>query len=62
MHVCSVGEADPLMDAALLHCLNHVAKTAQHIKKNNERLKANPDEEAPRDQGFTRPKVGALLR
>jgi hypothetical protein len=28
------------MDAYLLHCLNHVAKTADRIKRNNVRLEA----------------------
>ena len=54
---CSAEDPDPLMDACLLHCLNHVTTAASRIKKNNERLKANPEEEVPRDQGFTRPKV-----
>lgn len=29
---------DPVVDAYLLHCLNHVAKTADNIKRNNDRL------------------------
>lgn len=45
------------MDAALLHCLDHVLSTAQRIKKNNESLRSNSDGDIPRDQGFTRPKV-----
>ena len=45
------------MDACLLHCINHCSKTAELIKKNSQQLKAEPDAEAPRDQGFTRPKV-----
>lgn len=32
--------ADPVQDAYLLHCLNHVAKAADRIKRNNERLEA----------------------
>ncbi|KAK9823260.1 hypothetical protein WJX72_001434 [[Myrmecia] bisecta] len=52
---------DALMDACLLHCLNHVTTAAGRIKKNNDRLKANPDDEVLRDQGFTRPKVLLLL-
>lgn len=46
-----------MVDAALLHCLDHVAATAQRIKKNNDALKAQPDLDVPQDQGFTRPKV-----
>ena len=45
------------MDAVLLHCLDHIAASAQAIKKHNETLKADPSSEIPRDQGFTRPKV-----
>eukprot|EP00198_Chlamydomonas_reinhardtii_P002817 XP_001692153.1 predicted protein [Chlamydomonas reinhardtii] len=43
----SPSAPDPLMDAVLLHCLNHVTKAADRIKKNN--------------AGFTRPKVLLLL-
>ena len=47
------------MDACLLHCLNHCTKTAATIKRNNEQLKAQgaAEEDPPRDQGFTRPRV-----
>lgn len=31
----SLDAPDPLLDAVLLHCLNHIAKTADRIKKNN---------------------------
>ena len=50
------------MDAVLLHCLNHCNKAADAIKKGNEQLKGAPkgSADAPRDQGFTRPKVGML--
>ncbi|GLC42263.1 hypothetical protein PLESTM_001310300 [Pleodorina starrii] len=34
----SLDAPDPLLDAVLLHCLNHVAKTADRIKKNNHAL------------------------
>ena len=56
---CRVGMEDAVMDAVLLHCLNHCNKAADAIKKGNEQLKAAPkgSAEAPRDQGFTRPKV-----
>lgn len=58
---------DPELDAVLLHVLNHCAKAADRVRKNNERLKAagkgkgggdEGAEEPPRDQGFVRPKVG----
>ena len=48
---------DPVMDACLLHCINHCSKTAELIKKNNQQAKADPDLDPLRDQGFTRPKV-----
>ena len=59
---CRVDECDPLMDACLLHCLNHCTKTAAAIKRNNEQLKAQglPGEDPPRDQGFTRPRVSCI--
>jgi len=44
---------DPCMDALLLHALNHVAKCADLVKRNNERLKAGgaaAAAAAPRDQ------------
>lgn len=44
----------------LLHCLDHIAASAQSIKKHNEALKADPLSETPRDQGFTRPKVSEM--
>ena len=56
--------ADPQMDAVLLHLLSHCAKAADRIKKNNDRLKAAkgsgapPPDAVPKDQGFTRAKVG----
>lgn len=54
--------ADPELDAVLLHVLSHCAKAAERIRKHNERLKgakgaAEPDA-VPKDQGFTRAKVG----
>ena len=56
---CRPDAADPLLDAVLLHCLNHCAKAADRVKSGNERLKAGDGTGAdpPRDQGFTRPKV-----
>ncbi|KAL0037821.1 hypothetical protein WJX79_000518 [Trebouxia sp. C0005] len=52
---------DPVLDACLLHCINHCSKTAELIKKTNQQAKTDRDFEAPRDQGFTRPKVLILL-
>jgi len=70
----SMQDPDPIMDAYLLHCLNHVSKTADRIKRNNTRSEASAKqqqangeagsasvEDLPRDQGFTRPKVLILL-
>ncbi|MCO5604574.1 hypothetical protein L7F22_058742 [Adiantum nelumboides] len=48
-----------IMDAYLLHVLNHVLKTRDLVTKNNEKQDAASG--APRDQGFTRPKVLILL-
>lgn len=61
MPCCRVGAPDPAMDAVLLHCLNHCNKAADAIKKGNEALKGAPkgSADAPRDQGFARPKVAA---
>lgn len=50
-----------IMDAYLLHMLNHVLKTRDLVAKNNEKRTTSGVEEAPRDQGFTRPKVLVLL-
>ena len=60
---CRVGAQDAVMDAVLLHCLNHCNKAADAIKKGNEQLKGAPKggAEAPRDQGFTRPKVHSYV-
>ncbi len=58
------GSPDPQLDAVLLHVLSHCAKAADRIKKNNERLRAAGGGDAPaldavpKDQGFTRAKVG----
>ena len=62
----SAHAPDDLLDAVLLHCLAHVGASAAAIKRNSERLKAGNSgtdgaSEAPRDQGFTRPKVCAQL-
>ena len=61
----AAGEApDPELDAVLLHVLSHCAKAADRIRRNNERLKAAAGGAAPgldavpKDQGFTRAKVG----
>ena len=58
---CRSDGEDPVLDACLLHCINHCSKTAELIKKTNQQAKADPDFEAPRDQGFTRPKVQTSL-
>ena len=51
---------DPVLDAVLLHCLNHVADSAARIKHNNEAAKADAEGDELRDQGFVRAKVCLL--
>ena len=51
-------EANPLLDAVLLHCLSHVGDSAARIKRNNDAVKADAGLEPPRDQGFVRAKEG----
>lgn len=70
--IMCADQSDPELDAVLLHILNHVARAADTIKRNNQHLAAaapakkgaaaaaTPDA-VPRDQGFTRPKVLVLL-
>lgn len=58
---CSLQDADPLLDACLLHAVSHVVECGEHVRKHNEALKASPTQEVPRDQGFTRPRVRPLL-
>ncbi|GFR41586.1 hypothetical protein Agub_g2307, partial [Astrephomene gubernaculifera] len=41
----SASDPDPTMDAVLLHALNHVAKTADRIKKNNHALQQQQEQE-----------------
>ncbi|AES63734.2 U3 small nucleolar RNA-associated-like protein [Medicago truncatula] len=57
-------EDTSIMDAYIMHSLNHVFKTRDCVKKNDSKL-ARLDEcadiERFRDQGFTRPKVLILL-
>eukprot|EP00271_Cylindrocystis_brebissonii_P008120 TRINITY_DN22147_c0_g1_i1.p1 TRINITY_DN22147_c0_g1~~TRINITY_DN22147_c0_g1_i1.p1 ORF type:complete len:1006 (+),score=304.02 TRINITY_DN22147_c0_g1_i1:100-3117(+) len=72
------GASQELMDAYLLHVLNHLMKTRDRIAKNSEKENKRGagegedgdrggggadlgDEDALRDQGFTRPKVLFLL-
>eukprot|EP01018_Ginkgo_biloba_P007271 Gb_20797 [translate_table: standard] len=57
-----------IMDAYLLHLLNHLYKTRDLVTKNNTRLSQQSqiennsiDVELPRDQGFTRPKILIIL-
>ncbi|KAG0592994.1 hypothetical protein KC19_1G296500 [Ceratodon purpureus] len=71
--VASNEQHQAYVDAYVLHILNHVLKTRDLVTKNNEklqRLQAASGEngkkgtdfiDAPRDQGFTRPKVLVLL-
>ena len=57
LHACRAHAADPILDAYLLHVINHINASAARIKKNNEAVKAGAESDAPRDQGFTRAKV-----
>ncbi|CAJ1975879.1 unnamed protein product [Sphenostylis stenocarpa] len=53
-----------IMDAYIMHSLNHVFRTRDTVKKNDAKLtklKENTDSDKFRDQGFTRPKVLILL-
>ncbi|KAK7329234.1 hypothetical protein VNO77_23386 [Canavalia gladiata] len=57
-------EDTSIMDAYIMHSLNHVFRTRDCVKKNDAkltRLKENADGDRFRDQGFTRPKVLILL-
>lgn len=55
----SEKERDELLDAALLHCIDHVVASSQRIKKHKDALKAEAEADVPRDQGFTRCKASA---
>jgi hypothetical protein len=57
LYTCSAHAADVILDAYLLHIINHINASAARIKKNNEALKAGAESDEPRDQGFTRAKV-----
>ena len=57
----STNESNCIRDAYLLHVLNHILKTSDFIRKNNKAMEENPQQEPPRDQGFTRPKVLFLV-
>jgi len=68
----NAGAPDPELDAVLLHILNHISRSADTIKRNNDHLKqpapsstggveARAADDIPRDQGFTRPKILVLL-
>ncbi|KAK7303946.1 hypothetical protein RJT34_14873 [Clitoria ternatea] len=53
-----------IMDAYIMHSLNHIFRTRDRVKKNNaklSKLEENDDTDKFRDQGFTRPKVLILL-
>ncbi|PNY15371.1 U3 small nucleolar RNA-associated protein 25-like, partial [Trifolium pratense] len=57
-------EDTSIMDAYIMHSLNHVFKTRDCVKKNDvklAKLEEGADSEKFRDQGFTRPKVLILL-
>lgn len=55
--LCRAHGQNAIVDAYLLHVINHVNTSALRIKKHNDALKAGKDSEAPRDQGFCRAKV-----
>lgn len=58
-----VGTTDSVMDAVLLHVLNHCTKAADAIKRGNEALKGGAKgADIPRDQGFSRCKVRSPLK
>ncbi|KAK7269371.1 hypothetical protein RIF29_22096 [Crotalaria pallida] len=57
-------EDTSIMDAYIMHSLNHVFKTRDCVKKNDAKLTKlgeSADSDRFRDQGFTRPKVLILL-
>ncbi|TKY72738.1 U3 small nucleolar RNA-associated protein 25 [Spatholobus suberectus] len=57
-------EEASIMDAYIMHSLNHVFRARDCVKKNDAKLtklKENADSDRFRDQGFTRPKVLILL-
>ena len=49
-HRYSLDGPDPIRDAYLLHCLNHCAKAADKVRRNNERLKALQQQELEQQQ------------
>ncbi|KAI9310561.1 hypothetical protein BX666DRAFT_2004798 [Dichotomocladium elegans] len=57
----TIENASEIRNTYLLHALNHIYKTNNHIVKNNSKIaaafKENKDIGEVRDQGFTRPKV-----
>lgn len=62
-------EDSSIMDAYLMHSLNHVFRTRDLVKKNDSKLAKHPESainenlagDSLRDHGFTRPKVLILL-
>ena len=59
----SVRLADDIRNINILHILNHIYKTRDHILRNNARVRNHGMSQVSelRDQGFTRPKVLILL-
>jgi len=63
--VAGDGQADDVLDAVLLHVVNHVTKSADRVRKNNAAAEAARESAAsvddiPRDQGFVRPRALVL--
>ncbi|GAV76017.1 DUF1253 domain-containing protein [Cephalotus follicularis] len=62
-------EDSTTMDAYLIHCLNHIFRTRDRVKKNNAKLARHQETAEEKvliddgflDQGFTRPKILILL-
>eukprot|EP00803_Ostreobium_quekettii_P009280 evm.model.scf_467.5 EVM.evm.TU.scf_467.5 scf_467:47937-59807(+) len=64
----SIPAPDPLRDAYVLHCVNHILRSRFAVRRNDSSLKkqgagatAESDEGVLRDQGFTRPRVLILV-